>query len=462
MKKYLILSVFVFASFLLQSQTQITLKEIVEKALEKNYELKNRQLRTEQSRIDRRKVFYTYLPKIEASASYTILNDDVRLPEDLTNLLTATQALLIKERAGIPFNQPLETLPPQILSQLPEIQEVPPIQENEILKADISAQMVIFSGLKAPMLYKATNHQIKANELLSEIEKAAIIQDVIINYDRLAVVIKSEETYNNTKVYLLEQERYVNKAFSNGLATKLDLYKIELAKQQLEAKGIELNSAKQLLASRLEQLTGVQANIFYQTVPILTVWERPTFAFDAEQRNDIQALNETILAVNYKRKSELCDYVPKVVLFGKKELLTDDLSAFDPQWYVGIGVRWTIFDGFTASSQAQKSKIEREILQNRKNEAVELLGLKMQQLNFEIDKNMKLVEVAKKNVTSASEAFELSKKEYEIGLRTLSEHLEYIKELENARLQLIEAIYNQRVSTVKYLEATNNLKIENI
>jgi outer membrane protein TolC len=460
MKKKIFFNVF-FILTLISANAQIqdvSLKSVLEKSIEHSQKLKIREVEIEQYRHDRRSALETYLPTLTLEGTYTYLNEDIVLPEDMTTLLTATQALLIKEKAGIPFNTPLS---PQIMQALAAqgvtIKEIPPIQEQNILKANVSSQMVLFSGLKVPYAMKATNEMMKMNSCLNEQEKNTIAKDVVTTYEKMGIIIVSEEALMTTEKYLNEQERFVNKAVAGGLATDLDLQRINLAKEQLLAKKIELQSSKKLLCARLSQLSGIPSEDLMNIKPDLKLTLLPDSLRDVSQRSDMQALDHALTASKLNQKIQYTEYMPKVFAFGKKELLTDDLSAFDPEWYVGVGVRWNIFDRFAAHHSAQKAKLNTLILEEKKQESLDLLNLGRQKAEFNLERADQLVAVAEKEVALAEKSYNLSLKEYQNGMISAKTHLESINDLEKAKLNQIQALYDRRAAVYELMDMSGSL-----
>ncbi len=480
--------ILILVSFIVKSQTDTmniySLNYMAKRALNGSYEVRNKNLEVKKSLLDKRTAYMAYLPKISGQLSYTHLNEDVRLPSELEDLLMGTQRLLIKEATAMkmsgmnvpdaykvnfttPYtanpNNPYD--PSNVLAKALQdnLKEVTPIQEKNILKANVSMQCLLFDGGKVMYSANAAQHQANMNQHLSEKEKSAVLLDLVTTYDKLAVLVNSELVLAKTAIYLKQQEKYVNEAKANGLATNLEVQKIKLAKQQLEAKQIELNSNKELVFNRLEQITKIP----YKTLDVpfnvkFEKWILPSTFSQIENRSDLKALDEAIQATDYKRKAELTEYVPKVVAFGKKEFLTDDLSTFDPQWYVGIALNWTIFDGLTANNNAQQAKLNQLILENKKQNAQELLTINLERASIELSKCEQLVEVAQQQVITSEETFRISEKQYQNGLIPISEYLLSVKDLENARLDLIKAIAAQRFAAVSKLDATGSLTIENL
>ena len=458
-----------------------SVKELARRAIAKSEQLKISDVMIEKAKLDKKKGYEAYLPRITAEASYTRLNNDIVFPENLQQLLMGTQQLLIKEQVAMnmapmaipdaakvnfttPYtvsaSNPATTQLANALAQ--NIQPISPIQEKDITKVNISAQMLLFSGFKVPYSIKAANHQEAAMRFMSENEQMIIINQVVITYDKLAVLYQSEEVLNKTEHYLDEQKRFVEKAYNNGLTINLNREKVNLAIQQLALKRIELNSNKKLLFSRIEELTGFSADSVANLHPELNEWSFLNFDGSSMDRPDIKALDEGILATDFKRKAELSEYVPKIVAVGKKELYKNDLSMLDPEWYVGVGIRWNIFDGFTAHNSARQTKMDRKILEYRKQEALELSDLNLKRISYDIQKNTALIQTNKNQVELAEEILKLSQKQFEQGLITLNEHLTSVNDYEKARLDYIQAIAQERSSVVEYLAASGKLNIESL
>jgi outer membrane protein TolC len=254
----------------------------------------------------------------------------------------------------------------------------------------------------------------------------------------------------------------IEKAYSNGLAINLNRQKIELALQQVKVKRIELESNKKLLFYRIEELTGYPADSAANLEPTLQPWMLDSLSGNVSDRPDIKAMDEAIQATDYKRKSELADYTPKVVAFGKTELIKDDLTMLDPQWYVGVGLRWTIFDGLSSHKNARQSKLDKVILENRKSEALELAHLNMRKIAFDMEKNLQLIETAKLQLKLAGDIMKLSKKQFEQGLITLNEHLASVNDYEKAQLDYVQAVAQERASVAEYLASCGKLTVDAI
>lgn len=423
-------------------------KKLFLKAAEKNDTLQIYEIRKQQSNIEITNAKYSFLPRVSFNATYTRLNDDIVFPANLQQLLLGSQALLIKEKIGIPFNTAL----PSTLA----LQPVSPIQQKDILKTTVNGQMLLFSGLKVSNGIKALKHQQKSLDYLTDKQNTKLFLEISDVYDKTALLHASDVILSSSEKILDEQTRFVEGAIKNGLATPLERKKIELAKQKLILKKVENESAKRLLSYKMNQLTGIPSEDFMQLEPQLVQALIDT-AVRMEVRPEIKALNEGISALRYKEKAELTDYIPKVALFGQYETRKKDLSLFDPKWYAGVRLQWNVFDGLTAKNNAKKIALERKSLEVQKKSAAELfeLGYKKALEDYRVA-SQKII-LKKTEADLARSTYEFVSKQYLNGLTTITELLNALTDVEKARFEMQQSIYEQRKAALQVAEINGTL-----
>ncbi len=423
-------------------------KELFLKAAEKNDTLQIYEIRKQQSNIEITNAKYSFLPRVSFNATYTRLNDDIVFPANLQQLLLGSQALLVKEKIGIPFNTAL----PSTVS----LQPVSPIQQKDILKTTVNGQMLLFSGFKVSNGIKALKHQQKSLDYLTDKQNTKLFLEISDVYDKTALLHASDVIISSSEKILDEQTRFVEGAIKNGLATPLERKRIELAKQKLILKEVENESAKRLLSYKMNQLTGIPSEDFMQLEPQLVQALIDT-AVRMEVRPEIKALNEGISALRYKEKAELTDYIPKVALFGQYETRKKDLSLFDPKWYAGVRLQWNVFDGLTAKNNAKKIALERKSLEVQKKSAAELfeLGYKKALEDYRVA-SQKII-LKKTEADLARSTYEFVSKQYLNGLTTITELLNALTDVEKARFEMQQSIYEQRKAALQAAEINGTL-----
>ncbi len=456
MKNIVLSKVFIIITFLLLTTGIVKAQELdpqlihlIEKAKVKSSAIKINNLTANQAGLDSKIAKSTFIPNISVNGSYTRLNDDIEFDENLQTLLHGTEKLLIKEAIGIPFNTPLPANIPTT--------EIEPLLDKDVLKSSVDMEWVIFSGFKVSNAVKATNHKKKALTYANDIEGNNIIINLADTYDRLGLVLASEKVLQSSEVYLNEQEKFVNAAIKNGLATPIDKQKIILARHKLASKRIEIENNKELLFALLQKLTDEDLNHLRTLTPSLKPFLVDLNLEDAK-RTELLALDEAIKASKYLEKYEKNSYIPTIAAKGKYELIKDDLSLLDPEWYVGVGFKWNIFDGGTALRKAKKASNNTRKYEEQLHEAQELIQLGETKAFLEYQTEYKKVDMTFQEVELTQQVYHLVSNQYKNGLATIAEYLDSLNDLEASQFSLQQAYYNQRRAGLNLLQAKGLLQ----
>ncbi|MFT4018784.1 MAG: TolC family protein [Agriterribacter sp.] len=411
------------------------LKQLYNRAVEKNDTLQLYHLQKEQTGVDIQSARFNYLPKVAFTGTYTRLNDDIVFPENLQTLLMGTQALLIKEKIGLDFNS---SLPPGV-----ELQQVDPIQRKNILKANVNAQWLLFSGFKVSNAVKAYQHQQSVYDQLSAKQQTKLWLDIAAVYDKMALINSSDAIIHSSEKMLQEQTRFVMAAIQNGLATPLERKRIELAQQKLDMKKLENKTNMRLLRYKMHQLTGIAEEELQVLHPELIPVAYTTTGV-ADTRPEIKALDEGIAATRYMQKAALADYVPKVAAFGQYELRDKDLSLLDPVWYAGVRLQWNLFDGFAARNNARKAQLQRRQLEVQKKAARDMITLGQDKLKEEYLLATQKLTLKQAEIKLTEDTYDFVNKQYQNGLSSLNDVLDAMNDIEKAKFDYQQALYEQR------------------
>ena len=422
--------------WLLPAQEKSTYFEIIELALAKSQSVSIQRQTANLSLVDRQKARLTYLPSVTLQGSYTRLNDDISFTVPPIAIPVGPGQVMEKE------------LDPIVL------------QQKDIFRARLQAEMVLFSGLQVPLKSAAAYHKYQAQQVLTEREKAKIILETVASLDRLALIAQSLEVLQQSRKRLEKQKEYSQKAFQAGLASSYDLNKVKIAEKDLEAREIDLQGKQNMILLKLQQLTGLEHQQLENLSPQLDPWQEIFQALSIENRVELEALQHGVEGLENLRKSELAKYMPQVKAFANRELYEDDLSALDPAWYAGVGLQWSIFDGFQRHKEMQKIAIQKNIKQLEKSRAEEQLNLNLAKSKEDLSTTNRQVALAREKKTDAAEGLEITVKGYQVGLNSITERLAAESDMQKAELELLQAIYEQRMASLKLIDATGQLSVE--
>lgn len=428
-----------------------TFKDPVEKAIQYNKSLKNAALENQKVALDREMVKGKLLPTVSANAMYGYINSlvDVDLPTQQLpitgiNLFEGSQKARVSSQIGM---------------------------------AGVTATQVIFSGLQISNGQKALAEKFKAQQFLQEAGYDQVAQEVIMSFDQLMLLNEVDVLIADSEKRLNKEHLKVVQAIANGLAIPYDRDKLKLAILELESKKAELESNRELLYFKLEELTGMPvAELKAIQFKLAEVYLDKESATEMN-RKELNALEASQKAYEYVLKKEKGAKLPQVFGFANvsylnafdNRLTVKDLPhvgdlklkgnhiMFAPNYAVGLGVKWTIFEGKTHASAIDKAKLDLQINDNKLADTKEKLSLLQRKTVVDYDLSMKKIQVNQQQVAIAKNNLHLAARQFEEGLTDVTERLEAENEYYKQTLNYYNQILNQRTAALELLKANGNL-----
>lgn len=455
--------ILVFLPLIFSAQSA-SLQELINAGLAKNHVLEQQRLETQYTRLDEQKLKDLFLPKLEISGKYGYLN---------TSVHTTTPEISIPE------------LPPVFPGMtIPDNKNTYNFSGFSA-GAKAEASILLYSGGKVKYLSEALKEKELAEEAMMMKTKDEVITEISKAYDQFALVHASRKVLDESKKRLDINRKTAQKALGYGLITPYDYKKIELAQANLDSKMIEYEGKKELLITQLQILTGLEREKIAGINPELVPINYEVLDKNVESRAEIRALDHGINASEMKINAEKQWWQPKIQAvsslsyFGSHNaaltssenilpFLPSKLNfepkgiAVFPLFQIGIGFKWDILDGNEGKSAVQKAKIDKEILQSKKWDALEKLKLNLANNQTHYDISNSQITAKAKAVQIAKLALTQAEKEFRYGTIKSSQLIEAENDLETAELDYQTAVFNQRRSAVELMKSTQNLNIEEL
>ncbi|MFD2036832.1 TolC family protein [Belliella marina] len=430
-------------------QERWTFGELAGLAEQRSHQKSQMDSQLELVEVEKHMLKSTYLPKLELSGGYAAFHSDMEL--QTRNILTPHLAPIWPLLGQLPV-----PISPEIIPETSSFS-----MGNTYMGANISANMVLFSGLKVPRYMKALEQKESVIKAQKEMHSASLLLELASYYDRALLIRQSEEVLANAAERLDRQKLAAESAFGNGLIPRHELEKISLAMLKLEAKQEELSNSRSILEQKLSQMTGVDGLRLNQLE--INSEERDVLLEGGYgNRAELRALHSAYEAEQWKYKAIKSNHIPKVAAFsGLRYDRVGNVTIY-PTGYVGVGLKWEIFDGLHTNHASKKAKIEQKMLTERIVETEELLALaeekSMQdyrQAGVQLKLSLKATEIAGKQL-------EIAKKEFSLGLIKLSELLTAESDYQEAMLEWTQSLYNQRQAALKVLEGKGMLSLDQL
>ncbi|MFK7049856.1 Outer membrane efflux protein [Flavobacterium columnare] len=464
--KKIISALLLLIPLMLNAQTAPSLETLISEALKRDASIKNQVLESQTITLNKRKLKDVFLPKVDISGKAGYL--------DITNI-SHSKAIDIA---------PISPLFPGIA--IPE----GALDNNFNLSgfegaAKIDATILLYSGGKIKHLKQALEEKNKAVMALKLKNEDDVTTQIIQSYDQFALLIQSKKVLNEGLKRLEANKKLAEKALGYGLITKYDYQKIDLAEATLNSKLVEYEGKKELLIIQLHILTGIETEKIALIEPTLQKINYTVSDSSIENRAEIKALDHGMKAIDAKIKADKTWWIPKVQagtslsylgfynghLSSSKNLtpninkkLNMDLTNKNlfPIFRIGLGFKWEIFDGNESDHEIEKSKIEKDILENKKSDAERKLTLNLanNQTNYKIaDAQINLKAKAKE---IAQNALDQAEKEFKYGLIKSNQLIEAENDLQMAELEYQTSIFNQRRAAIELMKSTQSLDIQKL
>jgi outer membrane protein TolC len=152
-------------------------------------------------------------------------------------------------------------------------------------------------------------------------------------------------------------------------------------------------------------------------------------------------------------QAERAQRFPAVDLFGMRELNRSDLTVLDPEWAVGVGAQWTLFDGGTRQHRiqaAQGAVKEAALLEQRLQKEIALLAEKKYR---EMQKARERYGSLQASVGLGEENLRTRRLAFRDGLATSLEVVTAERSLSGIRVERLRAAWAFAVALAEYLEA---------
>lgn len=347
----------------------------------------------------------------------------------------------------------------QLETSLPSFEKE--IQDKLFFNATASLMWPIFTGGRIYSAYKASTENIDVSKAELEYTQNAILMDVCSRYFTLRLVQELLQLHENTLKNLQEHALKAQKLEEGGQISKAERLRAEvslvLAENEYDNARRDLSLARLALVNVIGgdtntvTITPLENNVYLEPVDI---YRKKALEHHPGLRRLQLERSRSERALSAARG----EYFPTVALFGQKELYKKDLTILEPEWAVGVGVSWNVFQGGeTASRVASAKALHREIgsLQQKTTEDILLL----------IEKRFREFEFAESQLNSLNKTEELAEESlrsqqlaFEAGLATSLDVVDAELALKRLQIAKLKANYDAIIAFAGLLESTGEIE----
>jgi outer membrane protein TolC len=151
-------------------------------------------------------------------------------------------------------------------------------------------------------------------------------------------------------------------------------------------------------------------------------------------------------------KLEKSNYLPTVALTGTYDLADKDLSPYTPQWLVGVGLNWSLFEGNARHRKLQSAQFKEDQVAEAGLKAEEDIKTVIRKLHQQLGMQVEQLEELDKTLEFAKTYVDSRDKAFHEGLSTSTELVDANLLLAKVKIDRLQAMYNYDVTLATLLQ----------
>ncbi|MGE4130408.1 MAG: TolC family protein [Bdellovibrionales bacterium] len=311
----------------------------------------------------------------------------------------------------------------------------------------LGASLTIFDGFGTVNSYRAARFERSAKELEFDFARFEIEHKVRIQFFKAlgaqALVVVSKQNVEALEAHLEDVKHLIR----GGVATRLDLLKVEVQWEDAKNELLAAEDDAALSIAELSKLVGLNSlsGDLRGELPTLDPDLAKKIETPFPERLDRQALVSRESSALLKASAAKALWFPKIQVFGQQEwynFSNPDLGAdskFRDAYSVGVGLSWSLFDG--GASMADRRVAAEEITKSQQNLRALDQSIPLD-VNFWRRKFVHVIAVYKSalnGIKKSEEALRLAKAAVRAGTRTTTDVLDAEHDLNIARAKVVHA-----------------------
>ncbi len=135
-----------------------------------------------------------------------------------------------------------------------------------------------------------------------------------------------------------------------------------------------------------------------------------------------------------------------------RELYSPDLTVLDPEWAVGVGVNWTLFEGFSGSNRLKAARFVEKKVQFLEQKARRDIATLVEKRYQELMKALEQFDATAVSRNLAEEYVRVRQRAFEEGLATSLDVVDAQLSLSRVHVERLNAAFEFDVSLSELLE----------
>lgn len=335
------------------------------------------------------------------------------------------------------------------------------IQEKRYAAVNANFIWPVYTGGKINAANKAAEIDVEEAGLQKEQKQGELMSELVSRYYGLVLAEQAckvrTQVAEAMKKHLFDSEKLAEQgqiARVEFLHAKVALSDAEreLKKASREAEIVRRALQNTIAAGDSSDLLPASQLFFLKNL------EKEEFFVDLALRN-----NPQLRLVDSKQelaatgvKLEKSNYLPTVAVSGTYDLANKDLSPYVPDWMVGVGLKWSLFEGNARNRNLQAARFKEQQVEQAGIKAEEDIRTIIRKLYQQLAMQVEQLEELDTTLEFATTYADSREKAFREGLSTSTELVDARLLVAKVKIERLQALYNYDTSLAVLLQVCGN------
>jgi len=452
-------------------QTNLTFEELVSLGLKQSHVIKQTAFLKEQKEMELKASRGIHFPKLELNANFVQMSEDLHL--DLNPVKDAITPLYqslstygsfsgVPNPSGgvLPDNISTQVMRGKLAEGLSTIKSAnwdEMIQKKQFATVNLMATWPIFTGGKILASKEAARIGVEDMTYVGSEKNNQLISELVERYFGLCLAKQAEQVREEVMNAMLEHMQDAEKMKDQGIVANVELLhaKVYYSEAEREFKKAKRNSiiTNKALVNSIGQIDEIQINPLSNLFYLEEIEPIDYFIQEAIKNNpQLKQIESKKTLAEIGVKVETANYLPTIALMGTYDVVNMDLSPYVPQWIVGIGLKWTIFDGTARMNKRKSAQMKVEQVNEFQQKANNDVQTGIEKYYQEIQMSLEQIQELNTANDFTEEYYRARQNAFREGIATSTEVVDAKLLLVKVKIEKLQAVYNFDVSLAKLLE----------
>jgi outer membrane protein TolC len=331
------------------------------------------------------------------------------------------------------------------------------IQEKQFASVNANFVWPLYTGGKINAANKASQIYEEEAGLHQKQKEGELLSELATRYYGLVLAEQACKVRGQVAEAMKKHLFDSQKLSEQGQIAKVEYLHAQVANSDAERELKKANREATIVKRALQNTIAVSDSSDLSPASqlfILKNVEGESFFIELALRN-----NPQLLQVDSKRelaatgvKLEKSNYLPTVALTGTYDLADKDLSPYVPQWLVGVGLNWSLFEGNARHRKLQSAQFKEDQVEEAGMKAEEDIKTVIKKMHQQLGMQVEQLEELDKTLEFAKIYVESRDKAFHEGLSTSTELVDANLLLAKVKIDRLQAMYNYDVTLATLLQ----------